>query len=1081
MSALREALGEDIFEIFSEEVTEISETLQTLYPQWDKARTQRETLVEIRRAFHTLKGSGRMAGAFALGDFAWIHEDLLNHVMSGQLKADERVSAQIGKAVEELRVRLDYFLNASQKDARVERMIAEAETVLLPPEAAPLETWDFSAAEPVAKPALLPEALVEFAEPISASEPAPEPVLDFIGDIEPERLPELVTDSEPVLDFTVNIEPESVAEPVFAPARDPEPVLDFVTTPQSVAASVPEADEAAEADAEARMIWQLFWEEVPEQLQALDRNLQHLREAPEERDIIRELEREFHTLKGGARMAQLASLADVSHGAETLLSHLHGVGRVSDADIERLQLAVDQLHTLTEALHQPNANVNALPEIAIPSTMPATPVLAELPELTPVAPLVEPMPAPIADAWVRQRAAQAESGSLLERLLLEQADSLPDISVLDSTSRATPAPDATPSTAANVSNPHETIRLPAVFVDNLIDRVVELNVQQVHMSEHLISMGMDVDELVRTVARLRQQIRTLEVESEARIHDGRSKRLQASKTAANDAGFDPLEMDQYAEVQRISRSLAESLNDLVNLEADLAAQVRKGEQLLQADMRTTRKLQRDLLDTRLVAVTMLVPRLRRLTRQVASELGKQVALEVQGEDCELDRNLLQNMTAPLEHLIRNAISHGLETPEEREQAGKPRTGNITLTISRDDNEIVIRFRDDGRGLNRERLRERAIEMGLMGKGLELPEAELDRLILRPGFSTAATISQISGRGIGMDVVHSELKALGGNLQITSKPGEGTTFAMHLPFTLVVNPVLLVDVQTQVYALPITGVQGLARLSGQQIQAALQPDAEKLMFAGEAYAVHHLAEVLSGQRAEPVFAADERFPVVFIQLQGQALAWVIDHVRGRREVVLQPLGTLFKSCRLYSAATVAPDGSVYLVPDMAELARLAEAPPALAPVLVVEALAAPDESSGPPRVLVVDDSITVRRVTEKFLNSREYTVLTAKDGMEALERIAEFQPNVVLLDIEMPRMDGFELLGHLRRDPQWARLPVIMISSRTAQKHREHAGALGATGFLGKPYQNEVLLDALQEVLASGHEANNTHEWEDLPA
>ncbi|UJS25423.1 response regulator [Thiothrix winogradskyi] len=1056
MSALREALGEDIFEIFSEEVTEISETLQTLYPQWDKARTQRETLVEIRRAFHTLKGSGRMAGAFALGDFAWIHEDLLNHVMSGQLKADERVSAQIGKAVEELRVRLDYFLNASQKDARVERMIAEAETVLLPPEAAPLETWDFSAAEPVAKPALLPEALVEFAEPISVPESEPEYVLNFISDIEPESVPEPTADYEPVFDFTVNIEPESVPEPA------------------------PEVDDTAEADAESRMIWQLFWEEVPEQLQALDRNLQHLREAPEERDIIRELEREFHTLKGGARMAQLASLADVSHDAETLLSHLHGVGRVSDADIERLQLAVDQLHTLTEALHQPNAQVNTLPETVMPSTMPSTPVLAELPDLTPVAPLVEPMPAPIADAWVRQRSAQTESGSLLERLLLEQADSLPDISVLDSTSRATSAPDATPSTAA-ISNPHETIRLPAVFVDNLIDRVVELNVQQVHMSEHLSSMGMDVDELVRTVARLRQQIRTLEVESEARIHDGRSKRLQASKTAANDAGFDPLEMDQYAEVQRISRSLAESLNDLVNLEADLAAQVRKGEQLLQADMRTTRKLQRDLLDTRLVAVTMLVPRLRRLTRQVASDLGKQVALEVQGEDCELDRNLLQNMTAPLEHLIRNAISHGLETPEEREQAGKPRTGNITLTISRDDNEIVIRFRDDGRGLNRERLRERAIEMGLVGKGLELPEVELDRLILRPGFSTAATISQISGRGIGMDVVHSELKALGGSLQIASKPGEGTTFAMHLPFTLVVNPVLLVDVQTQVYALPITGVQGLARLSGQQIQAALQSGAEKLMFAGEAYALHHLAEVLGGQRAEPVFAADERFPVVFIQLQGQALAWVIDHVRGRREVVLQPLGTLFKSCRLYSAATVAPDGSVYLVPDMAELARLAETPPVLAPVLAVEELSAPDEPSGPPRVLVVDDSITVRRVTEKFLNSREYTVLTAKDGMEALERIAEFQPNVVLLDIEMPRMDGFELLGHLRRDPQWARLPVIMISSRTAQKHREHAGALGATGFLGKPYQNEVLLDALQEVLASGHEANNTHEWENLPA
>jgi chemosensory pili system protein ChpA (sensor histidine kinase/response regulator) len=540
-------------------------------------------------------------------------------------------------------------------------------------------------------------------------------------------------------------------------------------------------------------------------------------------------------------------------------------------------------------------------------------------------------------------------------------------------------------------------------------------------------------------------------------------------------------MDQYAEIQRISRSLAESLNDLVNLEVDLAGQVRKGEQLLQADMRSTRKLQQDLLDTRLVAVTMLVPRLRRLTRQVASELNKQVALEVLGEECELDRNLFQNMTAPLEHLIRNAISHGLEVPDEREQRGKPRTGKITLSISRGESEIVIRFRDDGRGLNRQRLHTRAVEMGIIREGQALPEAELDRLILRPGFSTAPTISQIAGRGIGMDVVHSELKALGGSLQIESRPDEGVEFIMHLPFTLVVNPVLLVDVQGQVYALPLIGIQGLARLSGKQIQEALQTEGATLAFAGQDYALRHLGGVLGAQRAEQVFAADERFPVVFVQLQGQATAWVIDHIRGRREVVLQPLGTLFKNCRLYSAATVSPDGSVFLVPDMAELARLVVVGQGLPgePEALVEAPA--DEPVGPPRVLVVDDSITVRRVTEKFLGSRDYTVMTAKDGMEALERMAEFQPDVVLLDIEMPRMDGFELLGHLRRDPQWARLPVIMISSRTAQKHREHAGALGATGFLGKPYQNEVLLDALQEVLATGHEADNTYEWEDIPA
>lgn len=974
-----------------------------------------------------------MAGAFALGDFGWIHEDLLNHVLNGQVVADDRVVEQVGKAIVELQARLPYFLEAQQKDARVEAMIAAAEAVLLPPEAAPLEMFDFSAPTPAPAKMVTPEPIFEL-----PPEPIPQPIFELPPEPQPEEpmtaLPELL--------------------PAFTLPPDPEPEPE------------PEPDDAAEVDAEARLIWQLFWEEVPEQLQALDRNLQHLRDTPDDQDIIHELEREFHTLKGGARMAQLTALADVSHEAESLLSRLHHVSGVSAADIETLQVAVDRLHHLAEEFSRyPSATVPA-------------PVSEPVPEQVVVPEAVElPVPAPVADTWARQtRPVTPESGSLLERLLQEQADSLPDIALLDTVVRPTPALESAEATAATV-NPHETIRLPAVFVDSLIDRVVELNVQQVHLSEHFSSMGMDVDELVRTVARLRQQIRALEVESEARIHAGRSKQSTiTSATPTNSDGFDPLEMDQYAEIQRVSRSLAESLNDLVNLEVDLAAQVRKGEQLLQADMRSTRQLQQDLLDTRLVAVTMLVPRLRRLTRQVAGELGKQVALEVLGEDCELDRNLLQSMTAPLEHLIRNAISHGLELPDEREAQGKPRTGKISLSISRDDAEIVIRFRDDGRGLNRERLRERALEIGITSKGQELLETELDRLILRPGFSTATSISQIAGRGIGMDVVHSELKALGGSLHISSKPNEGVEFAMHLPFTLVVNPVLLAEVQGQLYALPINGVQGLARISGRQLQETLQAEVALLDFAGEPYVLHHLAEVLGVQRFEPVFEAEERFPVVFIQLQGQAVAWVIDSIRGRREVVLQPLGTLFKNCRLYSAATVSPDGSVFLVPDMAELARLA---------LLVQPLAEtsavleeqPAEPVGPPRVLVVDDSITVRRVTEKFLSTRDYTVFTAKDGMEALERMSEFQPDVVLLDIEMPRMDGFELLGHLRRDPQWARLPIIMISSRTAQKHREHAGSLGATGFLGKPYQNEVLLDALQEVLASGHATDNTHVWE----
>ena len=1093
--SLRDTLGEDIYEIFTEEVAEIIQSLSELFPQWQANPQQRELLAEIRRGFHTLKGSGRMAGAFALGDFAWAHEHLLNQVVSGQLRADEPVLTQVAAAIRELQARETFFQNAQVKDAGVTVMVDAAEAIIA---GKPLPVTAAVVNEPVAPTAVTVEdAMPAPADEVEDIPPAVEevalPATTCVDDVAPiewlamdtEAItpfePEPITDIPPVAlaevtasvaapePFTevVNVAaPEPFTEVVNVAAPEPFAEVASIDEPETVTPVVHfddvmgEHDAQAEQESETRLVWQLFWEEFPDQLQALDQHLQRLHDQPANHEILRELEREFHTLKGGARMAQLTALADVSHEAETLLSHLPRNGEANATTLEALQQAVDQLHVLAEQAR--NGGLAALTQqTQLPTN---SVVIAD--ESSTETPTVTPSSHAAPSNWANFQTGQNEFTSLLEQVLAEQADSLPDISVLGMPARNDTAEAVTTEPAVSNSN-HETIRLPAIFVDNLIDRVVGLNVQQVRLSEHFNSMGVDVEELVRTVARLRQQVRVLELETEAQIHDGRSSRSTSTVAHSSGAEFDALEMDQYAEIQRISRSLAESLNDLVNLEADLSSQLRKGEQLLQEDMRTTRQIQQDLLDTRLVALTMLVPRLRRLTRQTATELNKQVTLEVEGEDCELDRNLLQNMTAPLEHLIRNAISHGIELPDEREQQGKARTGRVTLSVSRDDAEIVMRFRDDGGGIHRQKLRQRGVELGFIQAEDNLSDNELDRLILRPGFTTAETISQISGRGIGMDVVNSEIKALGGSLQIESRAGQGTEFIIRLPFTLIVNPVLLVDVEGQVFALPITGIQGLARLSGADIQKVLSSETVQLEFAGQFYHLHQLAEQLVGGGAQ-TFAVDEMFPVVFVKLQEQAVAWIIGHIRGRREVVLQPLGLLFKECRLYSAATVSPDGSVFLVPDMAELARRVGHSNAPSNTETAETADALMQRQGPARIMVVDDSITVRRVTEKFLNTQEYAVSTAKDGMEALERIGEFMPDVVLLDIEMPRMDGFELLGHLRRDPQWQRLPVVMISSRTAPRHREHAMSLGATAFLGKPYQNEILLTTLEQVLTSGH-------------
>lgn len=1120
--SIRESLGDEIFEIFTEEVAEITATLGDLFPQWDKDRHDHGLLTEIRRGFHTLKGSGRMAGAFALGEFGWAHENLLNHILSGQLPANNRVSAQILRAIQELAARLEFFQTSQAVDAGVENMVAAAEAIIagedevtpvfqpaLPPPVAEAnsskiiasegwllddepeaetgtiepddgpqaevepevsipeaEDWLQDTVEPEVSIAEAEDWLQEVVEPEVSIAEAEDWLQDETGAAVPEVIEELET--EEVLDFT------SPSPPVM----EPEPELQFLHADEATPAVAMAAD--AEQDAETQLIWQLFWEEVPDQLQALDHNLQRLLDDPGDQEAIRELEREFHTLKGGARMAQLTDLADISHEAESLLNRLSGRGEADQALLDTLQASLDKLHSLAESYQQGGiiSQPEQQPEPVIAETAaPPEAVTVTLPVAEADVALImddgdDEYEDTLTDSWAKLRVEQGEFSSLLERMLAEQAESLPDISVLGIPARTESAVAHVAEDAGKQVKNHETIRLSASFIDHLIDRAVGLNVQQVRMSEYFNGMGGDVAELGRTVTRLRQQIRTLELETEAQIHDGRTS---SSRSQAGGKGFDPLEMDQYAEIQRISRSLAESLNDLVNLEADLSGQLRKGEQLLQDDMRTTRQIQQELLETRLVALTMLVPRLRRLTRQTSTELGKQVTLEVQGEECELDRNLLQNMTAPLEHLIRNAISHGLETPEERERQGKPAVGTITLGVSRDDAEIVMRFRDDGKGLDRQKLLKRGRELGFIQPAQTLPDSDLDRLILRTGFSTADAVSQISGRGIGMDVVNSELKALGGSLQIESTPGQGTEFIMRLPFTMVVNPVLLAEVHGQIFALPMSGIQGLARIAGGEIRKLLASGEKQLEFAGEMYQLRQLAEQL-GAGAVHEFAEEDMFPVVFFILHGQSIAWVIERIKGRREVVLQPLGVLFNECRLYSAATVSPDGSVYLVPDMAELARrVAQADAVPADALAEETFPpALDSPAGPPRIMVVDDSITVRRVTEKFLNAQEYVVATAKDGMEALERVGEFQPDAVLLDIEMPRMDGFELLGHLRRDPQWRSLPVIMISSRTAPKHREHALSLGATSFLGKPYQNEILLDTLQGVLATGHNPHGEH-------
>ncbi|HPY40169.1 MAG TPA: response regulator, partial [Thiolinea sp.] len=822
---------------------------------------------------------------------------------------------------------------------------------------------------------------------------------------------------------------------------------------------------------ENQLVWSMFREELPDQLQTIDTCMQTLNVKPADWEVRRSLERELHTLKGGARMARLMDLGDLAHDAETLLEKLgrHASPQEVAAKLRSLQGLVDQINSLAEkymALDAAPAEQDTVKSVTIEPVIEAV-----------QAPKAEPVKQQAPVERIKQEATDSPEvylnapkinapvktyDSLLERLLAEKAQSLPDLSVLVEKKSENKQVVTQLSDEANAALAQEQIRLPAVYLDKMIDRAGNLNMQQNALSERLQIMTDDVGEFSRTASRLKQLLRSLELETEAQIHAGYRQSAAAQHKGAE---FDPLEMDQYSELQRLSRALAESLNDLVNIEADLGVQLRNSSTVLKDALSSSRYLHQDLLETRLVEAMVIVPRLKRIVRQTSTELGREVNLEVDGEAFKLDRHLLQRMTAPIEHLLRNAVSHGIEPSQERTILGKPAHGQITLKVFREDTEIVFQVQDDGRGLNRKRLRAKAEELGLVRPQDTLSDQETMRLILRPGFSTAGAISQISGRGVGMDVVSSEVKALGGHLQIASGEGQGTLFTMRLPFAMAANPVLFVGTHSQTYALPLGYVQGLSRLDLNKVREHLDQANKFIAFSGSDYAVRYLGSLLE-PGTQLVLQDDHVYPVVYVRTSGgHCIAWIVDKIFGRREVVLQSLGNLFKDSRFYSSATITSDGEVVLLPDMADLAlRVSGLATNIEPSEKAFVIPAPERHERP-HILVVDDSITVRKVTEKLLISENMLVGTAKDGLEALEMLDKFDPDLILMDIEMPRMDGFEVLETVRQNPDWNHVPIIMISSRTAEKHQQRAEQLGANSFLGKPYQNQELMALIRRYLA----------------
>jgi len=609
----------------------------------------------------------------------------------------------------------------------------------------------------------------------------------------------------------------------------------------------------------------------------------------------------------------------------------------------------------------------------------------------------------------------------------------------------------------------DNVRVSASLLEHLVDLAGETSVSRSRVEQQVNNYGYAIDEVGSTIERLREQLRRLENETETQIL------FRQERDGPRHEGFDPLEMDRYSRMQELSRALMESVSDLLDLKETLRDQVRITDNLLLQQSRTNTELHEGLMKARMVPFSRLVPRLRRLVRQVSAELNKRVDLNFKHPETELDRSLLEQMTAPLEHMLRNAVDHGMESAEQRKAAGKPVEGQVTLSLARDGGDIVLQLQDDGAGIDIERVRAKAIERGLMAADAKLTDREVLQFILQQGISTAKKVTQISGRGVGLDVVHSGIHQLGGSITIDSEVGQGSTFTVRLPFTVSISRALMVNVGEEVFALPLSTIEGVVRINPYELEEYFKEDGPDFEYAGVKYDLHYLGDFVERSHAYQVQGGVLPLPVVLVRTADHAIAVQVDSISGSREVVVKPLGQQFRNVPGMSGATILGDGRVVLILDMAAMIRehLARADLELAAdVIDVPAVAA---SSRRIQVMVIDDSVTVRKVASRLLERYGMEVILAKDGVEAMTKLQDVVPDIMLLDIEMPRMDGFELASLVRHDDSLKDIPIIMISSRSGDKHQTRAREIGVNQFMGKPFQEADLLQAISELTGAEFE------------
>ncbi|WP_426343760.1 Hpt domain-containing protein [Pseudoduganella sp. R-32] len=876
------------------------------------------------------------------------------------------------------------------------------------------------AAAPVVEEAAAP-AIEQIAEP-AVAEAEPEPAT---GDIEEAALlaeadaatAEAAMEVD-AIDATALAAGEAIEEDAVdldhAAASEVQ-VVELPETPHLLGASPSDIHDELDPD-----LLPVFLEEGTDLLPQIGESLRAWHAKPTDFSHAHSLQRVLHTVKGSARMAGAMRLGQHAHEIETHIENMVHAGSASQHSFDELMAHYDHALLLFEQLQNPEAYAAAMAAAQAAAAAPAAD----------------------ARAPAAQGAAQPSLSALAARLA------------------AAPGTAARGGDEAEGAKASPLVRVRADILDRLVNQAGEVSITRSRLENEVTSLRTSVSDFQENLNRLRRQLREVEMQAESQI--------ASRMSIAGEREFDPLEFDRFTRLQELTRMMAESVNDVASFHEGLIRSIDGATGDLTQQARMTRDLQRDLMRVRMVPFNSVSERLFRVARQGAKETDKRVNLDIRGGGVEMDRSVLERMAAPFEHLLRNAIVHGIEPRERRVEHGKGETGELLVQVSQQGNEVVLEFSDDGAGLDLERIRAKARSVGLLADDQVVSDAEASNLIFQPGFSTADTLTELAGRGVGMDIVLSEAQALGGRVETFTEPGKGTRFTIRLPLTLAVTQVVLISAGGRTHAVPALMVEQVLQLKEGALAEATAKGA--VVHHGQHVPLRYLATLLGDGEARPLLQRSS--PVMMLRNGTDRVALHVDEILGNREVVIKNIGPQLSRMPGIAGATVLGSGEIVLILNPVALQLHVAQHPELAPRTAATPAPAPAGGSAEPveptrahgTVMVVDDSLTVRKVTQRLLEREGYHVMLAKDGVDALEQLQDRLPELMLVDIEMPRMDGFDLTRNVRGDERTKEIPIIMITSRSADKHRNYALQLGVNAYFGKPFQEDILLGAIAGLL-----------------